>query len=208
MTTPSASRRALALVTGASAGIGAELAARAAADGFDLVLSARRVEPLEALAGRLGRQHGATSTVIAADLSTARGPATLVKDIEGRGLAVDVLVNNAGFGAVSPFAEMGAKAIDGMIAVNIAAVTRLARALLPGMLERRRGGILNGASTAAFQPGPLMAVYYASKAYVLSFSEALWEESKPGGGLMMSRRNAPRRWCPTLSPLVRMMKLW
>ncbi|NNG02735.1 MAG: SDR family NAD(P)-dependent oxidoreductase, partial [Inquilinus sp.] len=185
--------RPIALVTGASAGIGAELAARAAADGFDLVLTARRTAPLEALAERLRKRYGAESTIIAADLATARGPAGLLKEIAGRGLAIDVLVNNAGFGAAGRFDMMDAKTVDGMIAVNIAAVTRLARALLPGMLERPRGGVLNVASTAAFQPGPMMAVYYATKSYVLSFSEARWEETRGSGVTVTALCPGPTR---------------
>lgn len=185
--------RPVAVVTGASSGIGAALARCAAADGYDVVLAARRPGPLHGLADALGKRHGTTSTVVAADLAAARGVTTLIKAIADRGLAVDVLINSAGFGMLGEFAEMAKRDVDGMIAVNIAAATRLTRELLPGMLERRRGGVLNVASTAAFQPGPLMSVYYASKAYVLSFSEALWEETRGSGVTVTALCPGPTR---------------
>jgi hypothetical protein len=170
-----ATTRALALVTGASAGIGRELARILAREGHDLVLVARREPELTALAAELKERYGADGRVITADLSKARAAQTLVKEL-GPSAQVDVLVNNAGFGGHGAFHERERDAEMRQIAVNITALTDLTRLLLPGMVERHRGRILNVASTAAFQPGPFMAVYYATKAYVLSFSQALAEE--------------------------------
>lgn len=173
--------RELVLVTGASSGIGRELARCFAADGCALVLSARREAELQALAGELRATHGADVAVITADLAAPGGVDALLAALRERALVPDVLVNNAGFGARGSFAAMPAERVRGMLAVNVDAVTRLAHALLPAMRERRRGGVLNVASTAAFQPGPHMAVYYATKAYVLSWSEALHEECRGDG---------------------------
>jgi short-subunit dehydrogenase len=170
-----AASRPTALVTGASAGIGRELARILAREGHDLVLVARREPELTALAAELKEQYGADSRVITADLAKTRAAQTLVKEL-GPTAQVDVLVNNAGFGGHGAFWERERDADLRQIAVNVTALTDLTRLLLPGMVERRRGRILNVASTAAFQPGPFMAVYYATKAYVLSFSQALAEE--------------------------------
>lgn len=172
--------RPLALVTGASGGIGAELARELARDGHDVVLAARSVEPMEALAAEL-RGLGAAATVIPADLSQSGAATTLADDIAGRGLAIDVLVNNAGLGAAGRFDKGDPGRIDEMLQVNIVALTQLTRLLLPGMIERRRGRIMLVASVAAFQPGPRMAVYFASKAYVLSLGEALAYELRGTG---------------------------
>ncbi len=171
----------LVLVTGASSGIGRELARCFAADGCSLVLTARREAELEALATELRAQSGVEVSVIAADLAAPDGVSSLLAALRQQGLSPDVLVNNAGFGARGAFADMPAERIGAMLAVNVAALTMLARALLPAIRERKRGGIINVASTAAFQPGPWMAAYYASKAYVLSLSEALYVECKPDG---------------------------
>jgi short-subunit dehydrogenase len=165
-----------ALVTGASSGIGEELARCLAADGWDLVLVARSGAKLESLAGELATKHGAASIVLAEDLNDRAAPARIAATLTARGAAIDALINNAGFGTVGPFAEGELDNQLEMVEVNIAALTRLTRLFLPAMVERRRGQVLNVASTAAFQPGPMMAVYYASKAYVLSFSEALADE--------------------------------
>jgi short-subunit dehydrogenase len=167
--------RPVALVTGASAGIGRELAGILAREGHDLVLVARREPELTALAAELKERYGADSRVITADLSKSRAVQTIVKEL-GPSTEVDVLVNNAGFGGHGAFHERDRDADLRQIAVNVTALTELTRALLPGMVQRHRGRILNVASTAAFQPGPFMAVYYATKAYVLSFSQALAEE--------------------------------
>jgi short-subunit dehydrogenase len=160
-----------ALVTGASSGIGLEIA-RILAPDHDVTLAARSADKLDALAAEIGGAR-----VVAVDLSEAAGPRKLVAELP----AVDVLVNNAGFGDWGPFASASETRLDEMIELNVGALTRLARAYLPGMLERGSGRVMNVASTAAFQPGPLMAVYYATKAYVLSFSEALAEETRGSG---------------------------
>jgi short-subunit dehydrogenase len=165
-----------ALITGASGGIGEELAKVFAERGFDLVLVARTEAKLAALGESLAERHGIRAIPIAADLSQSESPAEVVAQLASRGLTVDVLVNNAGFAAYGKFQEIDLGHQRQLIQVNIAALTELTHHLLPGMLARRRGKILNVASTAAFMPGPLMAVYYASKAYVLSFSEALNNE--------------------------------
>jgi short-subunit dehydrogenase len=167
-----------ALITGASSGIGLEFARLFAADGTALVLVARGREKLEALAGDLGRRHGVSVRVLAEDLADPAAPDRILAELGRQGLLVDVLVNNAGFGARGTVAGLDLRRQLEMIQVNVTALTHLTRLLLPGMLERRRGGVLNVASTAAFQPGPNLAVYYATKAYVLSFSEALAEEVK------------------------------
>ncbi len=160
-----------ALVTGASSGIGLEIARILGRD-HDVVLAARSGDKLEALASELPNAR-----VVAVDLSDREGPGKLLAEVP----AADVLVNNAGFGVFGPFAEAPEHKIDEMVELNVGAVTRLARGYLPGMLERGSGRIMNVASTAAFQPGPLLAVYYATKAYVLSFSEALAEETRGSG---------------------------
>ena len=152
------------LITGASSGIGRELARQFAGDGADLVLIARSEETLRELAGELAAEYGVTAQVLPADLSRPGSPDQIVETLAQQQTDVDVLVNNAGFGARGPVAGIGVGRQLEMIEVNVAALTRLTALLLPGMLERRRGGILNVASTAAFQPGPNHAVYYATKA--------------------------------------------
>jgi hypothetical protein len=169
------------LITGASSGIGRELARLYAADGARLVLIARSQDGLRELAAELNANYGVEAQVIPADLSRPASPDEIVEVLAQRGIAVDVLVNNAGFGARGLVADLGVRRQLDIIEVNVAAVTQLTALLLPGMLERRRGGILNVASTAAFQPGPNLAVYYATKAYVLSFTEALAEEVRGSG---------------------------
>lgn len=177
-----AAARQRALVTGASSGIGLELAREFAAGGYDLVLVARSGKKLEELAAEVRDRHGADARVIARDLSDPRSPDEIFQEAGG---AVDVLVNNAGFATFGPFAETALDKELEELQVNVVALTHLTKKFLPGMLARRGGGILNVASTAAFQPGPLMAVYYATKAYVLSFSEALAEELR-GTGVTVS----------------------
>ena len=164
------------LVTGASSGIGLELARCFARDGCRLVLVARRGQVLEALATELRKAYKIEAQVITADLAHPEAPARLLAHLQSAGLKVDVLVNNAGFGAQGKFAELPLGRQLEMLQVHITSLTHLTGLLLPGMIERRRGGILNVASTTAFHPGPGMAVYYATIAYVLSFSEALAEE--------------------------------
>jgi uncharacterized protein len=161
------------LVTGASSGIGLELARCFAADGSRLVLVARNTPALEKLTAELRRDNKAEVTVFAADLSRPETPGKIFSELKGRGMVVDVLVNNAGFGAHGLFSELPLPRQLEMIQVNVAALTELTGLFLPGMVERRRGGVLNVASVAGFVPGPGMAVYYATKAFVLSFTEAL-----------------------------------
>lgn len=166
-----------ALVTGASSGIGLELAKLLAADGHDLVLVARREDKMRELGSELTAAHGVKVTVMAADLSKPGAAAQVVDQVNAAGLAIDVLINNAGFGTYGKFAtETRLEDESALLQVNVVALTELAKLLLPGMVKRGRGRIMNVASTAAFQPGPLMAVYYATKAYVLSLSEALSNE--------------------------------
>lgn len=168
------------LITGASAGLGALFAEHAAAAGNDVILVARRADRIEALAARIAGT-GVAAHAIARDLGNAGAVAGLMGEIAARGLVVNTLVNNAGFGVRGAFADGGQGVQTAMIDLNCRALVELAHAVLPGMLQARRGGILNIASTAAFQPGPGMAVYYASKAFVLSFSEALHEEVRHSG---------------------------
>ena len=166
----------VALVTGASAGLGVEFARQLSKRGHRLVLVARRKERLEKLAKELGNARA-----VAIDLSKANAAAKLIADLEEKGEVVDLLVNNAGFGLIGRFAELDAKRLRQMIDLNVGVLTDLCRAVAPGMIERKSGGIINVASTAAFQPGPKMAVYFATKAFVLSFTEALHEELRSNG---------------------------
>jgi short-subunit dehydrogenase len=176
-----ASKTGSVLITGASGGIGYELAKLFARDGYNLVLVARNGENLKQVAGQLQNQFGVTVKTIALDLAAEPAARFLFDQLQHEGIAVDVLVNNAGFGVLGEFVGMVEEEILGQIHLNVAALTHLTRLFLPGMVERRGGKIMNVASTAAFQPGPLMAVYYATKAYVLSFSEALANEVAGAG---------------------------
>jgi short-subunit dehydrogenase len=164
-------RRRVALVTGASSGIGLELARVAAERGYDLVLVARGDAALRALAAEIERDRGVSARVVPADLAAAGGPDAVARAVED--MDVDVLVNNAGFGLYGEFLDTDVDVEREMIAVNVVAPTVLAKTFARRMVRRGRGRILNVASTAAFQPGPRMAVYYATKAYVLSLSIAL-----------------------------------
>lgn len=164
------------LITGASSGIGEELARVFAAHGNHLVLVARRRDRLESLAASLRTLHGVEVMVIDCDLTDPAVPGWLEQQLDERKMTVDVLVNNAGFGAVGPFAELPLEQQLNMLRLNVFAVTELTRRFLPPMLRRNRGAILNVASTAAFQPGPNMAVYFASKAFVLALTEAVAHE--------------------------------
>jgi len=174
-----------ALVTGASTGIGVDIAECFASDGYDVVLAARTESALRQVADRLAATHRVTATPIAVDLQAIGGGTRLADEIAGRGLFVDVVVNNAGYGVAGAFERSDAAAQLGMIDLNNRTLVELTHIYWPRMLSNRRGGVLNVASTAAFQPGPLMAIYYASKAFVLSFSEALWEEAR-GTGVKVS----------------------
>jgi len=170
-----------ALVTGASMGIGVDLAECLARDGYDLILAARGETALTAVADRLSGAYGVQAAVFAVDLGTQGGGSRLAQAIKAAGLSVDVLVNNAGFGMAGGFAGSDFGPQLGMIDLNVRALVELTHIYWPNMLAKNRGGVLNVASMAAFVPGPLMAVYYASKAFVLSFSEALWEEARGSG---------------------------
>lgn len=174
-----------ALITGASGGIGYELAKLFARDGYNLALVARSGDNLNQVAGELQGKFGVTVKTIALDLTTAPAARFLFDQLQRERVVVDVLVNNAGFGVLGEFVEIAEEKILGQIQLNVTALTHLTRLFLPGMVERRGGKIMNVASTAAFQPGPLMAVYYATKAYVLSFSEALANEVA-GTGVVVS----------------------
>jgi short-subunit dehydrogenase len=176
-----ADRPTTALVTGASTGIGREFARLLAADGQHVTLTARDRARLEAVAAELRERHGREAAVIVADLAESGAPEAIVRHVEGAGRDVAVLVNNAGFGSHGPFADADLARELAMIQVNVTALAQLTGLVLPGMVRRRSGRILNVASTAAFQPGPLMATYYASKAFVLSLSEALAEELRGTG---------------------------
>ncbi len=165
-----------ALITGASSGIGLELARLFARDRSDLVLVARNQQRLEALAEELRRDHQVQIVVLPHDLSDPTAPRRIFDQLAERGIVIDVLVNNAGFGAVGKIAKLPLTTQTEMVQVNVAALAQLTRLFLPGMIGRKRGGVLNVGSTAGFQPGPNMAVYYATKAFVLSYTEALAEE--------------------------------
>jgi short-subunit dehydrogenase len=173
--------RPTALITGASGGIGLELARLCAKGGHDLVLVARRQDKLEEIAKYLSGMYGVRSEVIVADLADPATPRAIHDRIEQLGLGVDVLINNAGFGQWGLFGRAELPRQLDMIQVNVTALTELTRRFLPRMITQRRGRIMNVASVAGFLPGPLMATYYATKAFVLSFSEALSNELKGTG---------------------------
>lgn len=168
--------RPIVLVTGASAGLGVEFARQLSGEGAGLVLVARRGERLEALAAELGNARA-----VAMDLSQVGAAERLLANVDAAGEHVDCLINNAGFGAAGSTAAIEPVRLRQMVDLNCGLLTDLSRLVLPGMLKRGRGGILNVASTAAFQPGPGAAVYFATKAYVLSFTEALHEEVRSDG---------------------------
>jgi short-subunit dehydrogenase len=174
------SSRPVALVTGASAGIGKELAKVLARD-HDLILTARRVDELNRLAAELKSTHGISCHVVPADLADPAGPRTLFDTISATGLRVDVLVNNAGFGDLSPFATADLSKMLRMIQVNVTALTELTGLFLPGMRSRGQGRVLNVGSVAGFQPGPMMGVYYATKAFVNSLSQSMANELAGSG---------------------------
>jgi hypothetical protein len=170
-----------ALITGASSGIGLDLARLFAADKYDLLLVARNADKLGEVANELSAEHSIRATAVPIDLSDPAAPEELFRVIDEQRIAVDVLVNNAGFGTHGPFATSDVEQQVRMIEVNVTSLTHLTRLFLPQMLARKCGRILNVASTAGFQPGPLMAVYYATKAYVISFSEAIAAELDGSG---------------------------
>ncbi|MBL8189940.1 MAG: SDR family oxidoreductase [Acidobacteria bacterium] len=168
-----------ALITGASYGIGEAFARRLAADGTNLILTARSVDRLESLAEELRSRWNITVTVIASDLAQAADWQKLFDETEGRGQQVDLLVNNAGFGAVGDFADLPLDRQLEMIQVNVTALVALTHKFLQPMLNRKSGAIIQLASTAAFQGVPYFATYAATKSFILTFSEALWAECRP-----------------------------
>ncbi len=170
-----------ALITGASSGIGYELAKLCLKDGYRLVLVARSKTRLDEVARKLDPEKKSKIVVLPKDLSNLSSAREIFDETQGEGLDIDLLVNNAGFGTYGPFVDGDMKKELEMIQLNVLALTALTKLYLPGMVQRKRGRVMNVASTAAFQPGPLMAVYYATKAYVLSFSEALANELKGSG---------------------------
>ena len=182
-----------ALVTGASGGIGYELALLFASDGFDCILVARSHDKLKELAARLETEHRVKTLVIVKDLSRPSAVDEVYEEVTAASMPVDVLVNNAGFPVFGLFHETDLQVELEMLQVNVVALTALTKLFLTGMIERRSGRILNLASTAAFLPGPLMAVYYASKAYVLSFSEALANEMHGTGVTVTALCPGPTR---------------
>jgi hypothetical protein len=173
--------RTTALITGASAGIGRALARLFAEHRHDVVLTARREQRLREIAAELEAATGVTAHVIAADLAAIDGARRLYDEVRDRGIEVEYLVNNAGFGTFGPFVDTDPRETMDLVRVNVAALTELTALFLPEMVARHSGRVLNVASAAAFQPGPLMATYYASKAYVLHLSEALSEELEGKG---------------------------
>jgi uncharacterized protein len=170
-----------AIITGASTGIGRELADLAARDGYDVVLVARSEPLLEKVAADIRQKWKRNVTVIAKDLADHTAAGEVFDAVSKAGLEIEVLVNNAGFGLLGKFWELDERQQIDMVQLNITALTHLTRLVLPQLIERRRGMIMNVASTAAFQPGPLMSVYYATKAYVVSFSEAIHNEARDYG---------------------------
>jgi hypothetical protein len=170
-----------ALVTGASSGIGAVFARELARRGADLVLVARSEGKLAALADELSGAYGVTAEVVAADLAKPSAATELAAALRARDLRIDILINNAGFGLFAPLDQADEAVLTDMVRLNVETLVDLTRLYLPGMLERDRGAIVNVGSTAGFQPVPYMAVYGATKAFVLSFTEALWAETRGTG---------------------------
>ena len=174
------------LITGASSGIGEAFAHKLAAQGRNVLLVARSEDKLVTLCNELGRQNSIRAQYVAMDLSAPDAPARLFAEAQQRGLGVDLLINNAGFGAMGDFAKLDLDRQLNMIDLNVKALVDLTYRFLAPMRERKQGAIINVASTAGFQPVPFMAVYAATKSFVLNFSEALWEENRPYGVTVMA----------------------
>ena len=174
------------LITGASSGIGEVFARKLAARGRNVLLVARSEEKLITLCNELGRSNSIRAQYVALDLSKPKSPARLFEEAEQRGLFVDLLINNAGFGSMDEFSKLDLARELNMVDLNIKGLVELTHRFLQPMLEHKQGAIINVASTAAFQPVPFMATYAATKAFVLSFSEALWEENRPYGIKVMA----------------------
>lgn len=190
---PVAYRGTTTLITGASSGLGAEFATQLARRGADVVLVARRKHRLAELAEQLSATHGVHTTVVEADLSTPRAASSLTAQLADRGLQVDSLVNSAGFGMSGDLVTAEPQQLHDMIAVNVATLTDLTRALLPQLMRSGRGVLINIASTAAYQPTPRMAAYAASKADVLSLTEAIGHEAKSSGLRVLALSPGPTR---------------
>lgn len=173
--------RSLAIVTGASAGLGVDFARLLAADKHDLLLVARRMERMEQLAAELHKDHGIKAHCLSVDLNESAAAETVSEYLKKHHLHADVLINNAGFGAMGQFVDIDLQEQLRMMQVNMTALVHLTGLILPGMISRGKGRVMNVASTAAFQPGPRMAMYYATKAFVLSFSEAVHHEIRKTG---------------------------
>jgi short-subunit dehydrogenase len=174
------------LITGASSGIGEVFARKLAARGHNLLLVARSEDKLITLCNELGRIKSTHAQYVAIDLSEPDAPARLFAETQERGLEIDFLINNAGFGSMGEFSQLDLQRELGMIDLNVRSLVELTYRFLAPMRERKSGSIINVASTAGFQPVPYMATYAATKAFVLSFSEALWEESRPYGVKVMA----------------------
>jgi short-subunit dehydrogenase len=181
------------LITGASSGIGKELTYLCADEGFDLILVARRYQKLEIIKQELESKYATKIYVLPTDLTQPGAVKTLMRDIEELGLQIDILINNAGFGGYGLFHECDWDKYRDMINLNVLALTELTRSVLPGMVERKDGRVLNIASMAGFVPGPLHAVYYATKSYVLSFSEAIYNELEGSGVTVTTLCPGPTR---------------
>ncbi len=171
----------IALVTGGSTGIGLELAKQFAAHGHDLVLVARNADQLEAAAGKIEGKYGVNVRTIPMDLANSDSPQELFDTLTGDSVHIDFLVNNAGFGLGGEFVDTDIERELDMIQVNVTSLVQLTKLFLPPMIKRKEGRVMNVASTAAFQAGPLHSIYYATKAFVLSFSEAIAEELRKTG---------------------------
>lgn len=169
------------LITGASSGIGEVFANEFAARGSNLILVARSETKLTALAEKLQKEHGVLAKVMVSDLSQKGSPMELYQQCVQLGLSVDILINNAGFATHGLFEQLSGPRQHDEVMLNVMAVVDLTHLFLPDMLKRKSGVVINVASTAAFQPLPNMAVYGATKAFVLSFTEALWEENRKRG---------------------------
>jgi short-subunit dehydrogenase len=174
------------LITGASSGIGEVFARKLAARGDNLLLVARSEDKLISLCNELGRMHDTRAQYFAVDLSEREAPARLFQETQRRELEINFLINNAGFGSMGDFAKLDLERELNMIDLNVRSLVELTHRFLVPMRERKSGSIINVASTAGFQPVPFMATYAATKAFVLSFSEALWEENRPHGVKVMA----------------------
>lgn len=183
----------LALITGASKGIGKELALVFAKNGYSLILLARNTMELEQLQKELYAQYRCEAKILSLDLAQPNSVAILLETFKNEISQLDILVNNAGVGLVEKFADMPSEALDNILKINIEALTKLTQRILPFMLAKKSGKILNVASTAGFMPGPYMSLYYASKAYVLSLSQGLYEECKRDGVIVSTLCPGPTR---------------